>query len=98
MVKDDYSDDETKDYVMSSAKSSDDTYMKVERKDTKQAILNLIYDLPEKQQKPILMFYYQAMKYDEIADALDIPVGTVRSRISAAKKSLKQLMEGGSYV
>ncbi len=98
MVKDDFSDSETKDFVINSTKSEDSTYIKVEFRDRKKTLLDKIYDLPEKQKEPILMFYYQSMKYEEIAKALDVPVGTVRSRINTAKKALKNQMEGAGYV
>lgn len=98
IVKDDFGSSETKDYVINSANSKDDTYIKVEHRDTKKALLHEIYNLPEKQRKPIIMFYYQAMKYDEIATTLDIPVGTVRSRINTAKVSLKKHLQGAHYV
>jgi len=98
LVKDDYSDNEIKDYVINSAKSDEDVLVKIERRDTKLAILTKVNELPDKHREPILMFYYQAMKYDDIAKALSIPVGTVRSRINTAKKMLKKQMEGESYV
>ncbi|MCK5128261.1 MAG: RNA polymerase sigma factor [Clostridiales bacterium] len=98
LVKDDFSDSDTKDFVINTSRSEDSTYIKVELRDKKQMMLEKIYDLPEKQREPILMFYYQSMKYEDIADALSVPVGTVRSRINTAKKTLKIQMEGESYV
>jgi len=98
MVKDDYADSNKKDFVINSAKSSDETEIKVERRDTKLAIINRINTLSEKHREPILMFYFQDMKYEDIAKNLDIPVGTVRSRINTAKKMLKEQMEGESNV
>lgn len=38
---------------------------------------------------PFLM-HYQGFKYDEIAEALDIPLGTVKSRIFFARKKLQE--------
>jgi len=98
IVKDDYSDNEKKDFVINSAKGNDDTEIKVERRDTKMAIINKINSLSEKHREPILMFYFQDMKYEDIAKDLNIPVGTVRSRINTAKKILKKQMEGESNV
>ena len=89
MVKDDYSDTQIKDFVLSSAQSNENTEAKVENRDRKLNILGHINNLPEKQRQVILMFYYQAMKYDDIAAQLNCPVGTVRSRINTAKKILK---------
>ncbi len=39
--------------------------------------------------KPFLM-HYKGFKYEEIADELAIPVGTVKSRIHLARKQLKK--------
>jgi RNA polymerase sigma-70 factor (ECF subfamily) len=34
------------------------------------------------------------LSYDEIARALEIPVGTVRSRINRARRLLRELLDG----
>ncbi len=49
----------------------------------------LIEDLDEKYSTPILMLY-QGYKYEEICDELALPLGTVKSRIYIARKSLKR--------
>ena len=36
----------------------------------------------------MVLSYYQGMKYKDIADVLDIPVGTVKSRLHTAVKRL----------
>ncbi len=41
---------------------------------------------------PFLM-HYQGYKYQEIADDLDLPLGTVKSRIFFARKELKELID-----
>jgi len=41
----------------------------------------------------IVLRYYQDHSYEEIADVLDIPVGTVKSRHHAAITKLRRLME-----
>lgn len=40
--------------------------------------------LPEVLKQTIMLAYYQDMKYREIAEALDVPVGTVKSRLHSA--------------
>ena len=35
------------------------------------------------------MMHFEGFKYDEIADELDLPIGTVKSRIHLARKELK---------
>lgn len=39
----------------------------------------------------IMLYYYDDLKYEEIADALNCPVGTVKIRLYRAKYELKQL-------
>lgn len=53
-------------------------------KDVKQCI----YKLPEIFKKPFLM-YFEGYKYNEIAEILNEPLGTVKSRIHFARKLLK---------
>jgi RNA polymerase sigma-70 factor (ECF subfamily) len=40
--------------------------------------------LPEFMRHVVILAYYQGLKYREIAEILDIPVGTVKSRLHAA--------------
>jgi RNA polymerase sigma-70 factor, ECF subfamily len=46
--------------------------------------------LPEFLRQVVLLAYYQGLKYREIADILDIPVGTVKSRLHAALVKLQE--------
>jgi RNA polymerase sigma-70 factor, ECF subfamily len=52
--------------------------------DTQQLLDAAIAQLPEHYKSVFLMAKYEGLKYDEIADALDIPVGTVKSRMNKA--------------
>ena len=52
----------------------------------------LIYDLPELFRTPFQL-YYEGYKYNEIADALNEPLGTIKSRIHFARKILKQKIQ-----
>ena len=45
--------------------------------------------LPEKQRLVFVMCEYQGLKYHEIAEVLEIPLGTVKSRMSGAEKILR---------
>jgi RNA polymerase sigma-70 factor (ECF subfamily) len=47
--------------------------------------------LPDFLRQVLLLAYYQGLKYREIADILDIPVGTVKSRLHAALVKLQEI-------
>ena len=46
--------------------------------------------LPEFLRQVLILAYYQGLKYREIADILDIPGGTVKSRLHAALVKLQE--------
>lgn len=49
--------------------------------------------LPDKLKQVILMYYSSEMPIEDIAKALHIPKGTVKSRLHNAKEQLKEMME-----
>ena len=55
-------------------------------------IRKLVLSLPDKFREVILMYYMEDMSINEIAAALKIPAGTVKSRMNKAKKMLKEKM------
>jgi RNA polymerase sigma-70 factor (ECF subfamily) len=48
--------------------------------------------LPEEQRAVILLVGLEGMRYEEVAAVLNVPVGTVRSRLSRGRDMLRQLM------
>lgn len=58
-------------------------------------LIKMIEELDDSIKIPFLM-HYQGFKYQEIADQLDLPLGTVKSRIFFARKELKGLI-GNRY-
>jgi RNA polymerase sigma factor (sigma-70 family) len=51
-----------------------------------------IATLPQGERDTLLLFAWEGMPYDEIAAALDVPVGTVRSRLNRARGRLRELI------
>lgn len=49
--------------------------------------------LPEEQRQVILLVGLEGMRYEEVAAVLDIPIGTVRSRLSRGREMLRKLMD-----
>ena len=52
-----------------------------------------ILSLPDASRAILVLREYEEMSYHEIADTLDIPVGTVMSRLNYARKILKERLE-----
>lgn len=56
-------------------------------------ILNYILKIPKQYQKVLLLYYYDEFSVKEIADILDLPQGTVKSRLARGRKQLRNLLE-----
>ena len=61
---------------------------RLELRDLERAIARL----PEEQRSVLLLVGLEGMRYEEVAAVLDVPVGTVRSRLSRGREMLRQLM------
>ncbi len=53
-----------------------------------ETIKTAIEELPEEMRVAIMLREFEGMSYEEIADAMDCPVGTVRSRIFRAREAI----------
>lgn len=54
---------------------------------------SFILQLPDSQKSVVVFHYFQQLSLQEVAYVLDIPLGTVKSRLSYAKASLKTCIE-----
>ncbi|MCA9269524.1 MAG: RNA polymerase sigma factor [Planctomycetales bacterium] len=61
------------------------------RQERRDVVRRGVDDLPEPLRAVVVLVYYQGMKYREAADVLDIPVGTVKSRLHTAVHKLHEL-------
>jgi RNA polymerase sigma factor (sigma-70 family) len=49
----------------------------------------------QRQRDVLLLFAWEGFSYEEIATALDVPIGTVRSRLARARDHIKAAMAAG---
>lgn len=64
-----------------------------EKNELQKAVWSGINDLPEKFREIIILNHFQDMSYDQIAGVLDIPRGSVMSRLYYARLKLREILE-----
>ncbi len=64
-----------------------------ERVEDAEAVRAAIARLPERSRAALILREYEGLSYQEIAEALDIPIGTVMSRLNYARKRLREELE-----
>ena len=65
----------------------------VERVELEAALQRAITELPEERRIMVVLRDFEGLSYEEIATALDLPLGTVRSRLHRARTDLKEKLE-----
>ena len=84
--------EETSEYVLTSNLESPDSF--AIRKELSGIIQEALLNLPEDQRLALILVDVQGMSYEETSNILDTPIGTVKSRLSRARESVRvQLME-----
>jgi len=66
----------------------------LEREETAMAVQNALLTLDEESRAVIVLRETEGMSYQDIAAALSIPEGTVKSRLSRARDELKRRLQG----
>jgi RNA polymerase sigma-70 factor (ECF subfamily) len=56
-------------------------------------VADAIESLPDGEREALLLFAWEDLSYQSIAEALELPIGTVRSRLSRARAHLRELLE-----
>jgi RNA polymerase sigma-70 factor (ECF subfamily) len=62
------------------------------RREQQDALRRAIDQLPDEQKAVVILSEIQGLKYQDISAILDVPVGTVKSRMHAAMDKLKDLL------
>ena len=58
-----------------------------------QRVAGAVTSLPEPERDALMLHVWEALSYEDVADALGVPVGTVRSRLHRARRRLRELAE-----
>ncbi|MEI7577078.1 MAG: sigma-70 family RNA polymerase sigma factor [Armatimonadota bacterium] len=64
----------------------------VERNQREALLHKALAQLPEFQKSMIVMYHAEQLSYEEIAESLDLPIGTVKSRLNRARISLREIL------
>jgi len=70
--------------------NSPSPYHETERRERLTAIEQAVEDLPEYQKAMIMMYHGDMLSYEDIAQTLNLPIGTVKSRLNRARISLRE--------
>lgn len=62
----------------------------LERHEQTEQVRQAVLDLPPTSRAALILREYEGLTYQEIADALDIPIGTVMSRLNYARGQLRE--------
>jgi len=85
--------DEGEDFIDEPASDRPSPEKLYESKQIGYALHNSIRKLPSKLRTAIVLKEIEGLSYEEIADILEVSIGTVKSRISRARDELKKLLK-----
>jgi RNA polymerase sigma-70 factor (ECF subfamily) len=72
--------------------SANDSQHIQERKETFALFRSALAELTPKLRDVLILCAFEGKSYEEVAEVLEIPVGTVRSRLNAARLQIKELV------
>src|SRR5579884_2870129 len=67
--------------------------MVAEDKERQELLQQAISALPDYQRAMIVLYHKEGLSYEEIADVLGLPIGTVKSRLNRARLLLREKLE-----
>ena len=65
----------------------------LEREEARRRVAQGVEHLPAREREVLVLKEFEGLKYREIADLLGIPIGTVMSRLYAARQRLADVLE-----
>jgi RNA polymerase sigma-70 factor (ECF subfamily) len=66
----------------------------VEENERKAVLQKAVSTLPDYQRAMIVLYHTEGLSYEDIAEAMDLPIGTVKSRLNRARLMLREKLQG----
>ncbi len=79
------------------ANSHDSPEQLVEQEETRRWIMQAIQKLEPAYRLPLVLIDVEGLNYNEVTEALHVPLGTMKSRLARARRKLRQSL-GGWYI
>lgn len=68
------------------------------RSEQRGLVTNALAQLPDEQQRPLMLAYFDGLTQSEIAARLGTPLGTVKTRMRTGLMKLRELLAGKNYL
>lgn len=94
IVNTDPADYETLDLLPASGAS---TEAQVEQTLERERIMRALATIPESQRQVIMLAYFEGFSQSEMAERLDQPLGTIKTRVRLAMQKLRTVLENDGY-
>lgn len=80
--------------LLAALSTSTETQPSVEREHLARSTLDALERLPVEQRSLLILVSVEGLSYRDVAEMLEVPIGTVMSRLSRARRALRRLSEG----
>lgn len=67
--------------------------LSVEREETRRLVAAALFRILPEQRAILILRDSKGLEYEQIAEVLDVPVGTVKSRLFRARQALREALE-----
>lgn len=78
------------DGFLSCDRGTDNPEVQAMRSDTQQALIDALSTLAPEPRAVVIFILIEGMSYDEVAESMDLPIGTIRSKLHRARKQLQE--------
>ncbi len=62
----------------------------------RQRVRKALDELPDEQRTVVILSYFEGLSSSEVAERIGVPIGTVKSRVAAARSKLKVILVRGA--